>query len=80
MPMEQVSLGDAIPKRAFHARLRAWLDSTDDTVVGDPDVPGVKAWVHVRDGDSRYKLYADTRRDAVADYLRLVDQWDDNLQ
>jgi uncharacterized ferritin-like protein (DUF455 family) len=80
MPMNQVRLGDSISKRAFHSRLRAWLHDTDDEIVGDPDVIGMTAWVHVRDGHSWYRLHADTRREAVADYLRLVDKYGDDIE
>ena len=80
MPMQQVRLADAISKTDFHSRLRAWLTNTDESVIGDPAVIGVTAWIHVREGDSRYKLHADTRREAVERYLQLVDQYGDDLR
>jgi hypothetical protein len=80
MPMERVSPRDAITKPAFYARLRAWLRDTDDAAVGAPDVIGVVPWVHVRHGDSLYKLHADTRREAVSRYLKLVDEYGDDLE
>lgn len=80
MPIKRVSLDDAISKSEFHSRLRAWLHDTGDAIVGEPDVPGVTAWVHVLDGSSRYRLHADTRRKAVDDYLRLVAPHGDDLK
>lgn len=79
MSMDQVSRADAISKPAFHARLRAWLSGTDESIVGSPDVPGLSAWVYVHDGGNLYKLHADAKRAAVSEYLSLVDQLGDGL-
>jgi serine/threonine protein kinase len=76
--LQRVGAGEAITKADFHGRLRKWLDETDDPFVGDSAI-GVTPWIHVRDGDARFYLNSDTRREAVTEYLRLVDQDGDGL-
>ena len=80
MPVERVRRDEALSKGEFHRRLRSWLQDTDDAIVGPDNVPGVRAWVYVRDGSSLFELHADTARVAVRDYLGLVDLHGDNLQ
>jgi hypothetical protein len=80
MPMDRVRLKDAIPKREFHNRLRAWLTATAEETIGPPDVDKRAAWVHVRDGSSVYKLHADAHREAVTAYLGLVERCGDDLE
>jgi hypothetical protein len=79
MPLDRVRLGEAITKREFHCRLREWLTDTDDATIGPPDIHKQTAWVHVRDGNSVYKLDADAHREAVTAYLGLVDLYGGDL-
>jgi hypothetical protein len=74
MAMEQVRRDQAISKEQFHSRLRDWLDNTDDNVIGPEGVDGRTAWIHVHDGSTVFVLHADTKREAVTFYLRLVEQ------
>jgi hypothetical protein len=38
MPLDRVRLSNAISKREFHSRLRAWLTGTAEEIIGAPDV------------------------------------------
>jgi hypothetical protein len=80
MPMQQVRTAGAITKPEFHARLRAWLQETDEATIGPSDIPGVSPWVYVQDGGSRYEFHADVKREAVERYLQLVDRYGDGLE
>ena len=73
MPIERVGRDQAITKVQFHSRLRRWLDSTDDAIIGPEDVDGRTSWIHVCDDSRMFVLHADTRREAVAFYLHLVE-------
>jgi hypothetical protein len=80
MPMQQVKSTEAITKPEFHKRLRAWFRDTDEVIIGPPNTVGVAAWVYVQDGDARYKLHADVKREAVGQYLGLVDRYGDEIE
>jgi hypothetical protein len=79
MPLEQVRLNEAVDKSEFHSLLRDWLNSADDSTIGDADF-GKSAWLHVRDAAARYRLNADTTRQGVAEYLQLVERYGDGLK
>ncbi len=79
MSMDRVRQSEAISKSEFHTRLRTWYTGTDERTIGPPAVDERTAWVHVRDGNSVYKLHADAHREAVAAYLALVDRHGDDL-
>ncbi|MGH7502878.1 MAG: hypothetical protein ACREL7_14220 [Longimicrobiales bacterium] len=70
--MERVGRTNWITKPEFHARLRRWLRDTEEPVVGDPDAHRRTTWIWIRDGHRLARLYADTTREAVAEYLSLV--------
>jgi len=79
MPMEPIRLNEAVSKARFHALLRDWFEETDDDRIGDVDF-GKSAWLHVFDGETRFRLNADTKRQGIAEYLRLVDRHGDGLK
>jgi hypothetical protein len=72
MPMQRVGRGEWITKPEFHARLGRWYRETDEAVVGDPEAHRRTSWIWVRDGHRLARLYADTSRDAVGEYLDLA--------
>jgi hypothetical protein len=78
--MDRVHLSEAISKPEFHRRLRMWLAGTNDATIGPQDIDERTAWVHVQDGNSRYKLHADAHREAITAYLALVDQYGDDVE
>src|SRR4051812_9415392 len=78
MPMEQVSRSRAIDRATFHARLRGWCNLNSEYQIGDAAF-GQTTWLYVTDGGSVYRLNADTKRDGVAEYLKLVDLCGDEL-
>jgi hypothetical protein len=80
MFMEKVSRTHPLSKPELHGRLKQWLRDNNDKRVGDPDVVGVAAWIHVRDGQMIYRLHADASREAVSEYLRLVERYGDDLE
>ncbi len=52
--------------------LERWLDASDAQTIGDIDKrPRVTAWLFADVGDHRIRVNADTRRDAVARFVRL---------
>ena len=79
MPMQRVKRKEAITKRQFHSLLRSWHRKSNDEQIGDVTVAGVTPWVYVEDNGSRYRLHSDTGRQAVADYLTLVDRFGDAI-
>jgi hypothetical protein len=68
-------------KSEFHSRLKDfWLHSSDDETVGPKAAYGRRPWVYVRDGFRVFMLNADTKREAVGQYLQLLRQHDDDLR
>jgi hypothetical protein len=63
----------AIRREEFHAELRAWLDDSLEGTVGDPTAYGGPAWLWVRHGGSTFYLDAESGRDGVRSYLRMVE-------
>ena len=72
MPTERTHRSNPISKRDFHVALMDWLANTSDAIVGSEAVDGRTPWIHVLDGDTMFVLHADTRRDSVLHYLKLV--------
>lgn len=72
MPMQRVARGGWITKAEFHERLTRWFRESREEMVGDPAAHRRTAWIYVRDGHTLAKLHADTRREAVAEYLELL--------
>lgn len=72
MPMERVSRGDWITKPEFHSRLGQWYRETNEALVGDPRTDRRTTWVWIRDGHRLARLFADTPRKAVGEYLLLL--------
>lgn len=70
--MARVGRGEWITKPEFHSRLARWFRDTDEPVIGDPTADRRTAWLWIRDGHRLARLFADTSRAAVADYLALV--------
>jgi hypothetical protein len=79
MPMERTGSGEVLSKSEFHAQLRAWLAGMEEKFVGDISENSQAVWIHIFDGSYRFGLNADTSRQAVADYLKIVDQCGDDL-
>jgi hypothetical protein len=70
--MARVGRGEWITKVEFHDRLARWYRETADAYVGDPDADRRTTWIWVRDGHRLARLFADTTRGAVRDYLDLL--------
>lgn len=52
--------------------LGQWLETSDAPTIGDIETrPKVTAWLFADVGDHRIRINADTRRDAVARFVRL---------
>ena len=80
MPMMRVARHEPISKPEFHRRLKRWLESTNEVMIGPDGVDERTCWVYVRDGSQVFGLHVDTKRDAVAQYLELVRMHGDSLQ
>ena len=80
MPMERVGLSEAITKAELHRRFRDWLQDPHQYIIGPTREDERTAWVHVQDGESRFKLHADANRPAITEYLSLVDQYGDDIE
>jgi hypothetical protein len=78
--MERVRLSEAISKVELHRRFREWLAATNDRYIGPAGEDERTAWVHVRDGERRFKLHSDTNRPAVEEYLKLVGVHGDDIE
>jgi hypothetical protein len=78
--MEQVRRDQALSKSEFYRRLRDWLASTTDELVGPEGIDGRSSWVYVHDGSDMFLLHADTRRDAVDRYLQMVALYGNDLR
>lgn len=74
MPMQRLGRADWIPKLEFHSRLLRWYRETDEAAIGDPDADRRTAWLWVRDGHRLARLFADTSREAVGQYLELLSE------
>jgi hypothetical protein len=72
MAMERVARGDWITKVEFHQRLGRWYRETDDAVIGDRGTDRRTTWLWIRDGHRLARLFADTTREAVGEYLHLL--------
>lgn len=70
--MERVGRADWITKPEFHARLGRWYRETTEGVIGDAEAHRRTAWIWIRDGHRLARLYADTSREAVSEYLTLA--------
>jgi hypothetical protein len=79
MPMEKIGRDHALSKSEFHERLVDWFKSTDDLCVGAESDYARTGWVHVRHGLTTFVLNADTKREAVYEYLQLVDCYGNDL-
>jgi hypothetical protein len=69
----------AIRKEVFHRRLREWYESTPEDIIGTASRFKGEPWIFIRDGSRMFNFHADTARDAVAEYLRLLDQFGDSI-
>jgi hypothetical protein len=72
--LRQNTRESAVRREEFHALLRAWLDESFRSCVGDPESHAGPAWLWVRHGGDRYYLSSDSTRAGVAAYLELVDE------
>lgn len=79
MPDEIAGAAGAIPrghdcqsKSDFTELLRWWFETTDEATIGDVGTFGGKPWLWVQTGSQRCHLNADTRRDGVRKYLKMV--------
>jgi hypothetical protein len=78
--MTRVPRERPLTKGVFHQRLKEWLQNTDEETIGSEGVDGRTSWIHVRDGLQLFVLHADTSREAVEWYLRVVEEEGDSLQ
>jgi len=65
---------EALSRREFDSELREWLGYSDSPFIGDAERFGGRAWLWVRQLGWRYYLNADTTREGVAEYVRLLDK------
>ena len=72
MPITRVLRSEALSRKEFHQVLQEWIDNSDEDIIGDPDEPGVKAWIHTKESGRLFRLHADTPRYAVESYLELI--------
>lgn len=70
--MTRVGRANWITKVEFHARLARWYRETEEPVIGDPAADRRTAWIWVRDGHRLARLFSDTTREAVGNYLALA--------
>lgn len=70
--LQQNTRESAIRREDFHRALRTWLDESLDDRIGDPESHAGNAWLWVRHGGDHYYLNADTTRDGIRRYVRLV--------
>ncbi len=68
----------AVRREEFHTELRHWLNDSFETTIGDPETFGGKPWLWVRHGGDHFYLDADSSRDGVRRYLRIVDEQEGN--
>ncbi|MFM7674370.1 MAG: hypothetical protein ACKO5F_02010 [Synechococcus sp.] len=80
MPITRIKSSEPLHRREFHQRLKEWLCDSDEAVIGDPAVPGVSAWIYVRDAGRLFRLHADTPRHAIQSYLELVAREGDDME
>jgi hypothetical protein len=78
--MTQVPASQPTSRDDFNARLHDCLLEANEGRIGDPAVPKYTPWVFVRHGGHTYRLNADTKRDAVREYLALVAAHGDGLE
>ena len=78
--MAKVRKSDAISKPEFHIRLREWFRDTHDAIVGATDIPGVTPWIYIQEHGNQYRLHADAEREALQQYLDLVDIHGDSTE
>jgi len=81
MAMARVSGGNRNPltKRVFHARLRDWIKEEENRIDGGEASDNRAPWIYIRDGNCLYNIHADSTREGVELYLRLVDLHGDDL-
>lgn len=70
--MTQNTRESAMRREDFHKALRAWLDDSFDSRIGDPDSHAGPAWLWVRHGGAHYYLSGATTREGIREYMRLV--------
>lgn len=80
MPLTQVRRDQALNKSDFHSLLSDWLHNSNDETVGPKATYGRRPWIYVRDGFRVFMLNADTKREAVGQYLKLLRQHNDDLR
>ena len=77
--MKRIGANQAVTRQEFDALLREWQSHTNDDTIGDAEF-GQTAWVHVHDGSTVYRLNADTNREGVREYLRLLEKHEGDLE
>lgn len=78
--MERVPASKPLSRLELHQRLRQWFVTTSDAQIGSEDVQDRTSWVCVEYGSDVFRLHADTKREAVEEYLRLVQQYGEEIQ
>lgn len=66
-------------KEALYELLRGWLNQSDTATIGDVGTFGGKAWVYVELPNATVVLNADTKRQAVAEFVRAHAEAPDGL-
>ena len=68
--IRQINKSDAISIPEFNNLLRDWyLNSNEKNIKISSEIIGVKAWVHVKQGQDVFRLNSDTKRTSVKKYL-----------
>jgi len=79
MPLVPTSQSQPLSKSEFHTRLREWIETTNESRVGDPDDDNRKPCAYISDGGKVFRLHSDTKRKGVEEYLTIVDARGDDL-
>lgn len=78
--MERLGRAEWITKLEFHSRLLRWHRETAEAAIGDAGADRRTAWLWIRDGHRLARLFADTTRDAVGQYLDLLHEHHGELE
>lgn len=72
MPIERNDSVHLLNKREFHRQLRDWLWDTNENYIGNV--------LNIYDQGIRFSLQSNTTREAVIEYLHLVDEYGHNIE
>ena len=82
MGLQQVYPSSPITRTQLHERLRAWLaqpGEDEDRIDGGSAGDGRKRWIYIEDKGTTYWIHADALRKGADVYLRLVQQFGEDI-